>query len=149
MAIVSFEEAVLPILMAVAVVLATAVLRFIFSRRALLTDAKPNERPRRHLTLRINNVPLEYSRTDFEEKLESLIAEDSILKESIKTLLSVSLVRINQHSACGTATFYTSLPVHELVQRLRGGSKGRPYKFDNEFYGITPLYEHETNARVE
>ncbi|KAI0455693.1 hypothetical protein F5B21DRAFT_178737 [Xylaria acuta] len=144
-------EAAWPILMATATILATGIFRYFFSKRTSREDEKPEEEPGRHLTLRIHDVQVGWSREDFEEDLRSIIAADLTLKETIKTLSSVTLVRMNKHSACGTATFHTSLSDHELVQQLRGASKGKehPYKFDCEFYGITPLYEHETNAQVD
>ncbi|KAI8626567.1 ankyrin repeat-containing protein [Xylariaceae sp. FL1651] len=106
---------------------------------------------RRYLTLRINDVHVSSSREAFAGDLKSIIAADLILKKNIKTLSNVSLVRTNKRSACGTATFHTSLPDQELVQRLQGASKGKehPYTFDCDFYGITPLYEHETDTQVD
>ncbi|KAI1179882.1 hypothetical protein F4777DRAFT_532343 [Nemania sp. FL0916] len=63
--------------------------------------------------------------------------------ETIKRPRCVSLVRMGEDSACGTATFYTSISVDQLAQRLQDASRNRGhyYKFDSKFHGITPLYE--------
>ncbi|KAI1825244.1 hypothetical protein F4861DRAFT_538149 [Xylaria intraflava] len=118
----------------------------------LRKDKKTKAKPKRHLTLRVNDVPAAWTRERFEDDLRSISLSDPALEETIKTLSRVSLIRSNENNACGTVTFYTSLSNQGLLQRLQAASntgKERPYKFDYTFHGITPLYEHESGAQVD
>ncbi|KAI3333095.1 hypothetical protein F4824DRAFT_491112 [Ustulina deusta] len=112
---------------------------------------EPKKAKERYLTLRVNGVPLEKTRESLDDDLKSTAIPDPALLKPMSTLSHISLVRLNKHSACATATFHTSFPSDELVRRLQAASneRGYPYKFDSGFYGITPLYEHEKDAYVD
>ncbi|KAI1113364.1 hypothetical protein F5Y14DRAFT_213264 [Nemania sp. NC0429] len=114
-------------------------------------DEKLEEKTKHYLTLRINKIPANYTRKRLKRELNTIAAFDSVLQKTIRTLSRISLVKINESSACGTATFHTSLPGEVLARRLQGASRdtGYHYEFDCEFNGITPLYEHRTAALVD
>ncbi|KAI0437727.1 hypothetical protein F4803DRAFT_570483 [Xylaria telfairii] len=95
----------------------------------------PNQRPKRYLTLRVNQVPLDSTRESFENTLKSIATPNPVLYEAVNTLSHVTLVRMNKHSACATVTVHTSLSNDEL--------------FDSDFYGITPLYDHEHDTHTD
>ncbi len=134
----------------IATSLATGTFQY-FSWRNPRRRDEPKKAKERYLTLRVNGVPLEKTRESLEDDLKSTAIPDPALLKPMITLSHISLVRLNKHSACATATFHTSFPSDELVRRLQAASneRGYPYKFDSGFYGITPLYEHEKDAYVE
>ncbi|RYC65044.1 hypothetical protein CHU98_g1135 [Xylaria longipes] len=110
---------------------------------------QPNTKPKRCLTLRINQVPLDLAHESFENDLKSIAIQDFVLHEAVNTLNHLTLVRMNKHSSCATATFHTSLSNDELVRRIQIASDSRPYKFDSDFYGITPIYDHENDTHAD
>ncbi|KAI3325776.1 hypothetical protein HD806DRAFT_491196 [Xylariaceae sp. AK1471] len=113
--------------------------------------SRPKRRPEPCVTLRIFNVPIDRTRQSFEDELKAIAAQVPAFHDAKKTLKYVTLVRRDQMRACGTATFYTSLPNNTLAEQLQtiSGQEEYPYKFDSEFYGITPLYEHESDSFVD
>ncbi|KAI1274336.1 hypothetical protein F5Y07DRAFT_390609 [Xylaria sp. FL0933] len=117
-------------------------------KRSLENNEKPLESDKnlpKNITLRINGVPLAKSLESLEDDLKSISLEDTSKSRH------VTLVRTNKHSACATATFHTLLPDDDLIRKLQVACKEKayPYRFDSEFYGITPLYEHENEAHVD
>ncbi|RYP62421.1 hypothetical protein DL769_007310 [Monosporascus sp. CRB-8-3] len=133
------------VFVAVAIIITPAVFRSVSHRQV----STKKERPERHLTLRIDEVPSDTSREVLENDLRSIAKRDSGLQDAINALSQLTLVRRNKHIACATASFRTSIPEDELIERLRRASEGQPYKYDCKFYGITPLYEDETSAQVD
>ncbi|RYP53591.1 hypothetical protein DL768_001455 [Monosporascus sp. mg162] len=134
-----------PLLVAPVVILITAMSRNALFRRA----PTQKDKPQRHLTLRIDDVPSDKSREALKNDLRSIATRDSGLQETINTLSRLTLVRRNEHSACATASFRTSIPEDVLLGRLRCAGEGLPYRYDCKFYGITPLYEDETSTKVD
>ncbi|KAL6857501.1 hypothetical protein ACO1O0_004937 [Amphichorda felina] len=82
------------------------------------------QRPNKPLTLRILEVPIDTTREQLKVNLESIISSDSV-------------------------TFHASVSKVDLIKRLRQTSLDYPYKFDLDFYGITPVYEDPSGANVE
>ncbi|KAI1112399.1 hypothetical protein F5Y14DRAFT_442622 [Nemania sp. NC0429] len=109
-------------------------------------NEKPKEIPKKYRTLRILGVPLDIKAGRFENDLQFIATQ-----VPVKAPEHVSLVQKDKNSACGTATFYTSIDDYELVDRLQVASniEQYPYKFDTNFYGITPLYEHNVESSVD
>ncbi|RYP39571.1 hypothetical protein DL767_002119 [Monosporascus sp. MG133] len=134
-----------PLLLAAVVILITVISRNPFFWKA----PAQKQTSQRHLTLRIDEVPSDKSREALKNDLRSISTRDSGLEETINTLNRLTLVRRNKHSACATASFRTSIPEDVLLGRLQYASEGLPYKYDCKFYGITPLYEDETSAKVD
>ncbi|KAF2176608.1 hypothetical protein K469DRAFT_812982 [Zopfia rhizophila CBS 207.26] len=104
---------------------------------------------KRPLTLRIEEVPIDKSREDFEHDLKSIVKRDPDLKDDSIVLVQYFLVRRDQRMACATATLLTSIPVNEVIRKLRQAGSSLPYRFDAKFYGITPLYEGHEGADVD
>ncbi|KAH6653092.1 hypothetical protein BKA67DRAFT_536788 [Truncatella angustata] len=114
--------------------------------------AKPvHIRPKRHVALRVQDIPTAKSREVLRNDLAEIAATDSILDEAVKTINRISLVPVSKQWACATASFCTSLSDTELVERFSRATKGRPieYKYDCTFYGITPLYDDEAGAKID
>ncbi|KAK1977851.1 hypothetical protein LZ30DRAFT_243022 [Colletotrichum cereale] len=107
--------------------------------------------PKRDLAVRIDDVPVDKSCEALRDDLRSITAQDLGMKATIDTVGRLSLVRRDKDYACATATISTSIPGAELLKRLNCASKGLalPYRFDCEFYGITPLYESEDGVAVD
>lgn len=106
-------------------------------------------RPKRPFTLRIEGVQIGKSSNDLRCDLLSIIEGDTILKQDAITVETHSIVPRDQRIACATATFYTSIPKNEMMGRLRKAGTSLPYHFDDNFQGITPLYEARGGADVE
>lgn len=106
------------------------------------------QRPNKPLTLRILEVPIDTTREQLKVNLESIISSDSGLRDKV-TLRLHSLVRRDRMSSCATVTFHASVSKVDLIKRLRQTSLDYPYKFDLDFYGITPVYEDPSGANVE
>ena len=107
------------------------------------------QRPRRLLTLRINEIPTDTLPKDLECELESIIERDQVLKNDKITLSHHFLVRRSEREACGTVTLHTSISTDKVIERLHKARTGLQYSFDVKFLGITPLYEAEGGADVE
>ncbi|KAI1119812.1 hypothetical protein F5Y10DRAFT_150672 [Nemania abortiva] len=101
-----------------------------------------------YLTLRILQVPLDVTLDTLDTDLKSITVTDTDLHEAVNTLSHLTLVQMNKNSACATATFQTSLPKDEFVQRLQAAIQ-KDYQFDCNFYDITPLYDHQTDANTD
>ncbi|KAK2041770.1 hypothetical protein LZ31DRAFT_597012 [Colletotrichum somersetense] len=76
----------------------------------------------RHLTLRVNQVPLGKSLKELESELK------------------------DRTCVCATVTVRKLLPQEQLLARLQQASKAYPYRYDCVFYGITSLYEDASGA---
>ncbi|KAL9022998.1 MAG: hypothetical protein Q9196_007438, partial [Gyalolechia fulgens] len=105
--------------------------------------------PKKPFTLRIEEVQLGKSSNDLRRELLSLIESDSILKQDAITVEIHSIVPRDQRIACATATFHTSIPKSEMMGRLQKAGTSLPYLFDDDFQGITPLYEASGGADVD
>ncbi|ERF76578.1 hypothetical protein EPUS_05851 [Endocarpon pusillum Z07020] len=105
--------------------------------------------PKRFLTLRIDEVPIDKSREALEHDLKSVVERDPGLKEDSITIMQHSLVRRDQKMACATATFRTSIPANEVIRKLHQARSSLPYRFDVKFHGITPLYEGRGGTDVD
>ena len=101
------------------------------------------------LILRIEEIPSHVSRETLQCDLESLVKQDPILRKDAITVVQVSFVQRDQKMACATAAFHTSLETDEVIKKLCQAHTGLPYRFDNKFDGITPLYEASGGADVE
>ena len=75
--------------------------------------------------------------------LNTFIKEDPVLRQDSVTVELCPIIRWDENASCAIANFTTTLVVDQVVERLSKASKGRPYCFDKEFHGITPLYEGE------
>lgn len=104
---------------------------------------------RRPFTLRIEEVPINKSSNDLQCDLISIITGDSNLKQDAITIEIHSIVPKDQRIAYATATFDTSIPSNEMMKRLRIAGASLPYRFDDKFHGITPLYEASKDVDVE
>ena len=109
---------------------------------------KSPQKKKRTLTLRIGEIPTHISRETLQCDLESLVKQDPFSKDAI-TVMQVFLVQRNQKTACATATFHTSLPTNEVTEKSHQAATSLPYRFDDKFDGITPLYEASGGADVE
>ncbi|KAI1181483.1 hypothetical protein F5B17DRAFT_425132 [Nemania serpens] len=105
----------------VAVLVATGAILYYFlneiprTHKGLQERSKPKRGSEPCVTLRIFNVPLRLTRQSFEDELKAIAARVPAFHNAKKTLKYVTLVRMDQERACGTATFYTSLPNNTLV----------------------------------
>nr|KMM72211.1 hypothetical protein CPAG_08509 [Coccidioides posadasii RMSCC 3488] len=113
------------------------------------SSGKLPPKPKRALTLRVDEVPIDKAHAAFKSDLETIIGRDQALENDTISILQHLLVRRDRKVACGTATFYTSIPASELLTRLHRASFGFQYRFDIKFYGITPLYETGGAADVD
>lgn len=104
---------------------------------------------KRWSTLRIEGVQIDKSRNELQRDLMSIIEGDPVLKQDAITVETRSIAPRDQKVACATATFYTSIPRDEMMKRLCKAGAGLPYRFDDNFQGITPLYEASGGADVE
>ncbi|KAH9903854.1 vegetative incompatibility protein HET-E-1 [Xylariomycetidae sp. FL2044] len=105
------------------------------------------ERPLRHLTLRIDGIPIDTSDETLNNELKTMTAQDPGLRDTVYSVGRIT-PRDSQW-ACATATFHTSIPEAELVRRLQQASGIPTYKYDSDFYGITPLYIGVTRVDVD
>ena len=105
--------------------------------------------PKKKLILRIEEIPAEIEPETLQLDLESLVNQNQILTEDAITIEQLSLARRDQKMACATAAFHTSLPPNEVIKKLSQAHPRSPYRFDNKFDGITPLYEVRGGADVE
>ncbi|KAL8939772.1 MAG: hypothetical protein Q9211_002590 [Gyalolechia sp. 1 TL-2023] len=117
----------------------------LFGRPPKKTKASIHKRP---FTLRIE-VQLGTSSNDLRRDLLSLIESDSILKQDAITVEIHSIVPMDKRIAYATATFHTSIPKSEMMGRLSKARTSLPYLFDDDFQGITPLYEASGGADVD
>ena len=134
-----------PIFVAVIVLIITAIARSIFPRQMSIETKKPE----RYLTLRIDEIPIDTSDKTLGHELKKIGAQDPDLRNNIRSVSQISLASRDSRWACATATFHTSIPETELVRRLQRASEKRMYKYDSDFYGITPLYGGSGRVDVE
>lgn len=85
------------------------------------------------------------------DNLKQLIVVEPKLQHILDNLVIKSLVKRDEDIACATITVTTLLKEHELLERLNSSAlyHGHSYRFDAEFYDITPIYEHESHPEVE
>ena len=107
------------------------------------------------LTLRIEGIHINKSMDDLQRELTSIIEGDPDLNQDAITVKTHAIVPRDQRIACATATFYTSIPKDEMTRRLRNASASPKasasplYRFDDDFQGVTPLYDAGGDADVE
>ncbi|KAI0163841.1 hypothetical protein GGR57DRAFT_497931 [Xylariaceae sp. FL1272] len=114
--------------------------------------ATPDQtRPKRHVVLRIQEISDQKTPDDLIQDLNTIATTDSILEQVIGTISRVSLVRVQRPWACATASFRTELLDTELVERFSRASAqvGFEYRYDCNFYGITPIHEDKDGALVD
>lgn len=104
--------------------------------------------PKKTLILRIEEIPAGIPHETLQHDLESIVYQNPILRKDEITVLQASFVPIDRKTACATAAFHTSLKPADLI-KLCQAHIGLPYRFDNKFDGITPLYEASGGADVE
>lgn len=96
---------------------------------------------KRWIVLRIDNVSADMQRDVLQGQLEDCLKEDGDLRDVGVQVYHI--VRVQGSTACATAAFNASIPANKLAEKLSntwaGGSPS--YEFDNDFDGITPLYE--------
>ena len=100
-------------------------------------------------TVRIEGVQIDKSSNELRCDLISIIEGDPVLKQDAIIVETHSIVPRDQKIACATATFHTSIPRREMMRRLCEAGASLPYRFDDNFQGITPLYEAGEGADVE
>jgi hypothetical protein len=105
--------------------------------------------PKRFVTLRIEEIPIDTSSAALTDNLRSLVNQHLDLKEDRITIDQPSPIQRNQKIACATATFHTRVPADELIRKLHQAEARPSYRFDVKFHGITPLYEAQGGADVE
>ena len=96
---------------------------------------------KRSSTLRIEGVQIDKSSDDLQRDLMSIIEGDPVLKQDAITVETHSIVPRDQKEACATATFHTSISRNEMMKRLCKAGASLPYRFDDNFQGIRPLYQ--------
>ena len=106
-------------------------------------------KPKKPLTLRIEEIHIDRSRDDLQCELTFMVECDPVLKQDAITVQTHAIVPKDQRKACATATFYTSIPKNEMMRRLCEASASTQYRFDDNYEGITPLYDASGNADVE
>ncbi|KAI4154500.1 MAG: hypothetical protein LQ340_001657 [Diploschistes diacapsis] len=104
--------------------------------------------PKKTLILRIEEIPAGIPHETLQHDLESIVYQNPILRKDEITVLQASFVPIDRKTACATAAFHTSLKPADLI-KLCQAHIGLPYRFDNKFDGITPLYEASGGADVD
>ena len=105
--------------------------------------------PKKSLTIRIKRVRIDKSRDDLQRELTSIIEADPNLNQDAITVKTHSIVPWDQKEAYATATFHTSIPRNNMMKQLCKAGANLPYRFDDTFQGITPLYEASGGADVE
>ncbi|KAI1073352.1 hypothetical protein F5B20DRAFT_567330 [Whalleya microplaca] len=145
-----------PFLLSAAVALFTVVLfRPLFAKLSKLEQeinlhtGKVTLKSKRELSIRISEVPAGTSLDTLSNNLKSTVVEDPALGEILDTLVVRSVIPIRTHIACATVTVRTSVHEDEVIRRLKEASKKVPYRYDCEFYDITPLYEDTKGAKVD
>ncbi|KAI0125986.1 hypothetical protein BJ170DRAFT_633363 [Xylariales sp. AK1849] len=106
-------------------------------------------KPKRNMTLRITEIPVDKSRKAVERDLKSIAISDPGLRETLDTLELRSLVQENKRVACATVTISTLIPEDELLQRFHQAGSKLPYRLDCNFDGVTPLHEDDSGAKVD
>lgn len=114
---------------------------------------KDTSRSKKSVILRIEQVPITISPEELRSELESIVEKDLVLKQHATTVDPPFLTRRSQATAYATATFHTSIPRNELVEKLQeaacGAAKNLPYHFDDRINGVIPLFEGNAGADVE
>ncbi|KAH7130945.1 hypothetical protein EDB81DRAFT_129655 [Dactylonectria macrodidyma] len=104
---------------------------------------------RRHITLRIEDIPPGTESKEFEDIIRSMLENDAALTD-IKMEFHFLIPRSNKRS-CATATFYTFMSPKALILKLDQAAESYSYKFkfDHKFHGITPVYQDTGNVDVD
>ncbi|KAI0010398.1 hypothetical protein F4779DRAFT_616681 [Xylariaceae sp. FL0662B] len=112
-------------------------------------EPKKEAKSKRELSLRISKVPADKSLDALKSHLKSIATEDPAFKESLNTLDLRSVIRIDKQEACAIVTVTTSVLENELLDQLKKANNQLPYDYDCKFYGITPLFEDISGAKVD
>ncbi|ORY62117.1 uncharacterized protein BCR38DRAFT_347066 [Pseudomassariella vexata] len=133
-------------LVAVVVLFLAIIFQRTIVQRLPATPSRP--RPKRHVVIRIYEIPIDTTREQLQTDLTEIAKKDLALQEAVSTIKRISLVRIDKKWACATASFHTSISDVELARRFNRAAEGQ-YQYDCRFDGITPLYEDERDAIVD
>jgi hypothetical protein len=141
----------LPLVVTILLLLITLVIQCRNQQAPTYLAKSTQMRPKRSVVLRAQEIPIQRTRDDVRKDLGEIAATDPTLKEVVSTLSHLTLVAMDNHWACATMSFDTTLSDPELVERFSRASATLPwrYKFDSTFYGVTPLYEDANGAQIE
>ncbi|KAI1839800.1 hypothetical protein JX266_013987, partial [Neoarthrinium moseri] len=119
--------------------------------RARSAQIRQDRRPKRHVVLRVREVPDSKSIEDLIHDLRTISTIDPALREAVDTIDRISLIPTHKPWACATASFHTELLDTELAERLTSASAAASlaYRCDCTFSGITPIHEDKAGAQVD